>query len=102
MQPSTEAIRLQSRRNLDRLRAEKVIPLTTKTNPMPAELLTVAETCAALNIGRTKFYSLLNAGELPFRRVRLGEHWRFSRREVERYCHGDLASQLAGGPSDAA
>lgn len=63
--------------------------MTTKTNSTPAELLTVTETYTALNIGRTKFYKLLKTGRLPVRCVRVGDVWRCSRRDVERYCHGE-------------
>lgn len=91
-EPSTEAIRFQSRRNLDRLRPKKELPLKTQSNTRPAELLTVAETCAALGMGRTKLYKLLKEGALPVRAVRVGDVWRFSRRDVERFCHGEPAN----------
>lgn len=61
------------------------------------DLLTVSQTIARLNIGRTKFYEMLDSGELPFRRIRLGSHMRFSRLEVERFCHGDLEAVMHFG-----
>ena len=101
MQPSTVSIRFQSLRNLDRLRAKKEIPLTTKTNSTSSEMLTVTETLTALNIGRTKFYKLLKTGRLPVRCVRVGETWRCSRRDVERYCHGEPVITEAAAPEAA-
>lgn len=101
MQPNTEAFRFQSHRNLDRLRAKKELPLTTKTNSTQAELLTVTETYTALNIGRTKFYKLLNSGRLPVRCVRVGDTWRCSRRDVERYCHGEQVAAETASPEAA-
>ena len=68
--------------------------MATRANSTRAELLTVDETCAALNIGRSKFYKLLGAEELPIRRIRLGDHWRFSRQDVERFCHGETTEQM--------
>lgn len=101
MQPSTEAIRFQSRCNLDRLQAKKEIPLTTQSNATHAELLTVAETCAALGMGRTKLYKMLKTGTLPVRAVRVGDVWRFSRRDVEHFCHGDPDSAQPTAPKAA-
>lgn len=75
--------------------------MTTKTDSTQSELLTVIETCAALNIGRTKLYKLMKTGQLPVRAVRVGDVWRFSRRDVERYCHGEAATAEAGTPEAA-
>lgn len=61
------------------------------------DLITVSELAARLGIGRTKLYELLNTGQLPIRRIRLGEHWRFSRVEVERFCHGGLSDDDING-----
>jgi len=55
-----------------------------------SELMDIRELAFALGIGKTKAYDLLNRGQLPVRPLRVGEAWRFSRREVERFCHGDF------------
>lgn len=64
--------------------------MKTDTFQQP-DLLSVAQLSQRLGFGKTKTYRLLNSGELPFRRIRLGEQWRFSRLEVERFCHDQLA-----------
>lgn len=75
--------------------------MTTTTQQEP-DLITIGELSARLGIGKTKTYQMLNSGQLPIRRIRLGEHWRFSRLEVERFCHGEFASNHSGDASEAA
>lgn len=72
---------------------------TVKPEPIIHEpdLITITELAARLGIGKTKTYALLNTGQLPIRRIRLGEHWRFSRVEVERFCHGGLSDDDING-----
>jgi len=70
--------------------------MATKPTPQEADLITISELAARLGIGKTKTYALLNAGELPIRRIRLGDHWRFSRLDVERFCHGDGTDERSG------
>src|SRR5262249_14907281 len=51
------------------------------------QLLTVAELCAALRIGRTTVYGLLRGGEI--RCVRVGDRLRFRPCDVEAYLERD-------------
>lgn len=59
------------------------------------ELLTIGELATILGIGKTKTYALLNSGQLldtfGIRAVRVGDHWRFPRRDVERFLDGEQA-----------
>jgi excisionase family DNA binding protein len=53
----------------------------------------IAEVAGALTIGKTTVYMLLGRGDLPIRAVRVGYHWRVSRRDVMAFCHGELIEE---------
>lgn len=70
------------------LRVE-VMDLRTELNKRKAkgEMLTMAEACDFMRIGRTKMTQLLQAGELPWA-VKCGKGWRFPAERVKMYMYG--------------
>lgn len=70
------------------LRVE-VMELRTELNARKAkgDMLTMAEACEWMRIGRTKMTQLLQAGELPWA-VKRGKEWRFPADKIRRYISG--------------
>ena len=57
------------------------------------EILTVQEVARFLRVPKSTVYKLARLGQLPASKV--GKHWRFLRRDVERWIHG-RAQQTPG------
>lgn len=53
---------------------------------MIQELLLLEDICAALHIGKTTAYRLIQSGELPARKI--GGKWQIRSKDFEKYLYG--------------
>ncbi len=66
----------------------------TSTAPVHPRLLSVADACRALGIGRTRLYETFNSGDLQY--VKLGRRTLVRADELARFI--DSLTAAAGGP----
>ncbi len=57
-----------------------------ETNAREEDILTVIEVAQFLRVPPSTVYKLARAGELPGSRI--GKHWRFVRRDIYNWMHG--------------
>lgn len=57
--------------------------MNTSHTESPDDMLTVADVCVMLRVGRTSVYEIVKRGSLPF--VRVGNLYRFKRAAVEAF-----------------
>lgn len=60
---------------------------TVNARKAQGDMLTMAEACEVMRIGRTKMTQLLQAGELPWA-IKRGKEWRFPADKIRRYASG--------------
>lgn len=65
-------------------------PLESK---LPDDLLSAGQVARRLGISEHKVYDLAAAGQIPGA-IRLGSHWRFSTVKIDRWLHGDHATEV--------
>jgi excisionase family DNA binding protein len=58
----------------------------------PPDVMTFEEVMAYLRIPRSSLYKLAQEGKIPSQKV--GRHWRFRRRAIERWLEGVSVKQL--------
>jgi excisionase family DNA binding protein len=61
-----------------------------------SEILTIEELALYLKVAKSTLYKLAQEGKLPAQKV--GRHWRFQKRAIDRWMEQGRAPEAGGGP----